>query len=303
MTALALASLLSVLPAHAQEAPEIEARALFDQAIADIGRGRYSVAVEKLRRSLELAPRTATAFNLGVALRGTGESVAAVAVFDAILAGDYGALDEPRREQVTALRAEVAREVATLTVRVVEGTSVLVAIDGREITTLERGAETTVTVDPGTRRVTGQATDFEPASLEVAVERGGRQTVELRLRPARDDRPGVLEVRTDSEEARLEIVGVGEGIGTLVRRLAPGEYRVRAIEDGDRIESTVAVVAGRRVRLTLEVPSSSALESPWLWLGIGALVAGGAALAILLLVNREGDPVVDPVWGVVEALR
>lgn len=284
-------------------AQDLDARALFDEAIGDIGQGRYAVAVEKLRRSLELAPRTATAFNLGVALRGTGDSLAATQVFDEVLAGRYGPIDAEQTAQVAALRDEVRRDLVTLTIRVTTGADVLVAVDGREVATLERGAETTVTVNPGTRRITGQATDFEPARTEITVERGSTRTVELALEPARDDRPGTLELRADVEDARVEIVGVAEATGSLVRDLPPGEYRVRASDGDDAVESTVDVVAGRRVRLALEIPSSSVFESPWLWLSVGALVAAGAAVGIVLFLDREGDPLVDPIWGITEALR
>lgn len=72
--------------------------------------------------------------------------------------------------------------------------------------------------------------------------------------------------------------------------LAPGEYPVRAAQDGFVETSTRAVVrAGRDTRVYLALkPSESVLGSPWLWVAIAG-VAAAAGGTIFFLARRPED--------------
>ena len=95
-------------------------------------------------------------------------------------------------------------------------------------------------------------------------------------------------------------------------QLRPGEHIVRFDAPGaTSIERRVVLARGgrERVSVTLEIvpdedERASVLASPWLWLGVGAAVAGGVVLTILFTVARPTAPrVTDEVFGEVVALR
>ena len=277
------------------------ARALFDEALAAIGAGRYDEAVESLRRSLELEPRSATAFNLAVALRGTGDLLAAEEVFRGLLEGRYGELDESRTSQVTALLTEVREQIGLLRIRVSGADDPVLTVDG-EPAEIGAGGTAEVRVNPGERNVLATAPERRPVRRTVEVVRGSEVDVELALEVLLDERPGVLVVESGVAGAVVEIAGHGSETGRIERELPSGEYTVRVTGDDGTRTTTVDVPAGRRVRLALDPPETGLFEQPWVWVAAGVLVAGGIGVGIYLLATREGDPYVDPVWGVTEAL-
>lgn len=287
---------LAAAPGSAQEASAAEARALFEGAVQAIEEGRFSDAVTALRRSLALEPRAPTAFNLAVALRGVGEARESRALFDRLLAGEFGPLPEARRAQVQPLRDEVAAEVAQLQVTVEGPDAPTLTVDGAEVAPSEPRAFA-LELDPGEHVVRATAVDWEPAQRELELSPGESRALSITLRPAVDDREGVLVLDCDEDDAVAEIVDVGSGPPPLQRSLAPGTYAVRC-HAGDRSrESTVDVPAGRRVRLALDVPSPSLAESPWLWVGVGAGVAAAAGVLIWALTQLEAPPITHPHWG------
>lgn len=63
--------------------------------------------------------------------------------------------------------------------------------------------------------------------------------------------------------------------------VAPGGYRVTARSSDQSVSADVAAVAGEEREVRLRVPeSTSIVESPWLWAGVGA---GVAAIAIAII--------------------
>jgi hypothetical protein len=106
---------------------------------------------------------------------------------------------------------------------------------------------------------------------------------------AAPERAGLLVVETVPPDA-IVTVGDGEaGDSGLLHSftLRPGRVRVRARREGffDGVASA-QVIQGRETRVTLalvEIPKEGTLvESPWLWAGIVAAVAGGVAIAFVL---------------------
>src|SRR5262245_50540261 len=107
MTIALLVLALATSIASAQDVDrETAAREAFDRAVAAMQEGRTREGVELFRRSLDLLPRTESAFNLAVALRGVGDHVAARATLDALAAGTYGTLGEEELHAVEGLRDE-----------------------------------------------------------------------------------------------------------------------------------------------------------------------------------------------------
>ena len=93
--------------------------------------GRFADARDAFLRSLELNPRPSVAFNLAVAHSRTGEYVAAVVLFERLLAGDFGDLPGERRREAESLMVEAEASIATLVVHLPPVEGLNVRVDGR----------------------------------------------------------------------------------------------------------------------------------------------------------------------------
>jgi hypothetical protein len=280
-----------------------EARRQFEDAVERLKAGRFAEARDMLNQSLALAPNPATAFNLGVAYRGTGETQRAVEVLASLLAGKYGPVKGERRAEVRALLAAVRAEVATLTVVARGAAAADVRIDGRSFGATDDGGRVVADVDPGERVVTVSAEDRISVERRVRVARGARLTVLLELEPTPQARVGTISVDAPDARAELEIVGVARGRGRLERTVPPGTYRVRWLGPGARREATVVVRARSTVRYRFgEAVSSTLWQSPVFWVAAASVTAAAAVGAVLLLQPGREDPVRDPEFGVVQAL-
>jgi hypothetical protein len=302
-----LAALLAPARAHGGPTPRdaaptevqlAQARELFEQAGASVQVGRFADAVKQLRASLDLVPRTATAFNLAVALRGTGDALASLALFDKLTAGAYGDLDPARREQVGKLRAEVAAEIATLTIVATGAEAIEIRLDGEIVGTVNAGASTVSRVNPGTHHVVASARDHETVDHAVDVTRGSTPTLSLALRPAHDERPGHVILECVDPSATITVEGKGSAPTRLERDLPPGEYTVVVRSSEGERKVRLAVPSGRTLKLVLDPPTKSVVQRPWFWVVAGVVVAGGVTGAIVATRPRHADPVSDAFWGV-----
>jgi hypothetical protein len=185
---LALIAILLASPASAQDEPEVapsseaerEALRLFNEARDAFEERRYADARRSLERSLELAPRGATAMNLARVLRSLGAPVEAERVLEAILDGDYGEPTGERRADAIALRAEVVREIARLEITI-RGGAASVRVDGERVRSAEDGRSFEHRVDPGRHVIIATSSDGRAADREIVVEPGERAAVEIDL--------------------------------------------------------------------------------------------------------------------------
>ena len=300
--AFVLACALVVQPAAAQSAA---ARAEFEEGVALMQTGRFAEAAQRLSASLAHAPRTATAFNLAVSLRGTGDVLGALDRFERVLAGDYGKVSATERKQVQALVKETEAEVSVLGVRIANRIAgAELRLDGALVPLGEQEV-VTVRVNPGTRQLTYVAPDYTSIDERVVLARGERRTVAVVPRRADDRREGVLQLETSDPRAVLYVEGHRSGPSPLVQRLPPGSYRVTIRLGSNERTTLLTVPAGRNVRLVLEPPTGrSVLTSPWFWGSVGLAVVAGSVTAVLLATQTvERDPQKDPYWGAVQVLR
>jgi hypothetical protein len=185
LVALTLALTLTASRTRADDADE--ARVLFEEADAALDEGRFAAARDLLRRSIAAQPQRAAAFNLAVALRGTGELSSSIDVFEQLLHGAYGELEPERREQVLRLLEEVRREVATLHVRACGAPEISVRLDGVLRATLadsrprELCGEADLSADPGEHIVRFDAPRATSVEQRVVLARGGRERVSVTL--------------------------------------------------------------------------------------------------------------------------
>lgn len=295
---------LAPAPASGQ-ASAARARALFERASDELRAGRFAEARDLLNQSLALAPNPGTAFNLGVAYRGTGEALRAEAMLRSLLAGEHGSLDAGQRREVQRLLAETQAEIGTLVVRASGAERIELRLDGRLAGHVGDGESLEIRVDPGERIVLASAPDRETHEARARVRRGGREEIAIALTPTPEARVGTLVLEAADPDHEVEIVGVARATGRLQRTLEPGEYRVRVISGEARRETVVLVEPRSTTRFRLESPSGgSLLDEPALWITAGALlVAGAIAVGVGVAIGPPREqPVSDPEFGVVVAL-
>ena len=300
-----LAMTSATLGARAQEpSRRQEARALFDDAVRRLRAGHFAEARDLLNQSLVLAPNPAAGFNLGVAYRGAGESIRATEVLEGLLEGRYGQLGDAQRREVTELLRATRAEIGTLSIEARGAPVAQVRVDGRLVGDAHEGQPLEVRVDPGERLVVASATDREASEHRAHVRRGGRARVVLVLRPTMEARVGTLIVEAARPDHEIEIVGVARARGRLERTVEPRRYVIRVRSaDGER-ESAVVVRPRSTVRYQFDDPESEgALASPVFWIAAVGVVAAVTASAVLLVGPPREDPVSDPEFGIVEALR
>jgi hypothetical protein len=279
-----------------------EARALFDRGREALDTGRFAAARDLFRRSIEVAPNVASAFNLAIALRGTGETRSAIETFERLLEGGYGEISPEQRRQIAELLGPARGDLGHLTVVVRGAEEIELRIDGALIATAHDGETVRREIDPGEHVITASAprrTSYEQA---IVVERGATVSVDAELGA---NLLGTLVVESRSPDATLEIVGVVRGAGSVRRELPPGEYRVAVIDAAGRREIAARVESGELVRVALSDsrPDAPLVESPWLWSGIAAAVIGAAlAIVLPLTITVDEPPISDPVYGVVVTL-
>jgi tetratricopeptide (TPR) repeat protein len=286
-------------PALAAPSDAKDARTLFEQGRSALSTGRFAEARDLFKRSLALVPKSGSAFNLAVALRGTGEAAEAVGTLDRLLAGDYGALAKAQRNEAESLRSQALGDVAILEIIVVGSESARIKIDGVEVTL---GSDRTRTVDAGLHSIEASASGFTNAEQRLEATRGGRAKVELTLIPIEAPRTGTLVLEATPED-RVRIVGQAEGQGSLERALDPGSYRLEADGPSGLRSLDATIVAGETLRVRMEAEESSIASSPWLWIGVGAAVIAAGVIITVVAIGGAPEPISDPTYGVIQTLR
>ena len=198
------------------QADENLAREFFDESISALRQGRFAEARDMLRESLELHPTLSAAFNLGVALRGTGETREAVRVLGRLLAGDFGELPEERASRVRALIEEIRAELARLDIRVEGVDHARLRINGEPAGEASADTPNVRIVDAGELSVAALAEDRQPVERQITVERGGSARVDLIFNPP--PKPNRRPARIIGTLAAFLVVGAGVGVGLALSR-------------------------------------------------------------------------------------
>jgi hypothetical protein len=250
---LLISAILSGGPVAAQESEDgaAEARRLFQEADRAIDEDRLADARDLLRRSLDLAPHPATAFNLAMVSTAMGEHRAAIEILEQLEGGDYGALEASQRAEVTRMISESRGELALVDVGV-GSVEADVRVDGELLATVAPGERAEARLDPGRHIVTVRTADGRVEERAVDLEAGDERRIDFQLEPSTGS----------TDDARISADG------------------------GDEVD---------------EDDGGSIVTSPWLWLGVAALVAGGVVLAVVLT-TQGADAPEDPVWGAARPL-
>lgn len=287
---------LSARPALAGD-EEALARRWFEEGRVALSTGRFAEARDLFRQSLEKVPKAGSAFNLAVALRGTGESKAAVAILDRLLAGELGPLLKAQREEADALRRQAEAEIGVIVLRDPSPPNLNLKLDGVVVTA---ASGETIAVDAGLHRVEASAPGHQPSEQLVEVERGGRAEVIFELEPILQPTTGTLIVEADPEDM-VRVIGAAEGRGGLEQNLGPGRYRLEAEGPSGLRAIEAEVIAGETVRVRLQPEPKSLITSPWLWIGVGAVVVASVVVGVVAL-SGGPEPIRDPVYDVIQTL-
>ena len=213
---------------------ERDARVLFERAVKSLREGQYAEARDLLNQSLVLEERPATAFNLGVAYRGTGESLRAIDVLRELVAERYGKLEAAQRREVTALIHAIEREVANVEIAGSGADKIQIRIDGRHVGDLIHGESRTFRADGGEKLISASAADHVTIEKRVRLVRGKRVKVAFTLRPTREARVGRIVLIAPNSGDSLEIQGYPPAKGRLERDVPPGSYQVRLVGEMER---------------------------------------------------------------------
>ena len=276
--------------AHAQQgatAPASEARAAFDRGVAALDDGRYRDAVESLEHSRALHDVPIVNYNLGLAYRALGRNLDAIATFER-----YLAQPDPRAtpDEVTAVRTVVAElhgSIASIEVHVVPSTAV-VLLDGRPIA-LDHDV---ALVDPGSHVIEVSADGYTLARRELALTRGGRETVTMTLTASGG--PAHLIVVPSVASAVTSIDGQPQPTATIDRALPAGDHLVTIRASGyEPFERHVTLGATGIMRVEARL-SRAAATSSWVLpvavsAGAAIVLAGAIGGLVYAFEPRQGD--------------
>ncbi|MEM9190222.1 MAG: hypothetical protein AAGF12_13640 [Myxococcota bacterium] len=160
---------------------DTQARALFEDGVAALRAEQFDRAADLLGRCFELVQRPAIAFNLGLALRGAGDSLAAMEVVEPLMQGRFGAIDPAQQQEVEMLSRALREHLGRIAVRLPAVSHAALFVDETHRGDLVDGAELTLWVEPGVHRIRAAADDGQTVRQEITVEGAERAQVVLQL--------------------------------------------------------------------------------------------------------------------------
>ncbi len=181
-------------------------RALFERGTRAVEERRFADAQPDLERSLAIAPRAATAFNLVVALEGLEHLVHAGEVCARLLDGGFGELSAPQRVEADARCAGLRSRLAHLVVRATGDVPLEIRIDGRAVGSVAPGARLEAELDPGWHHVSASSTGRPTVERSVSLAEGDR--TELPIEAGANDDAG--------EDASSRVIAPGPAAGSDV---------------------------------------------------------------------------------------
>jgi hypothetical protein len=264
--------------AYAQDASGdvAQAREHFELGVHLIEQGRWQEAVLELEAARRIHATGPVLYNLGIAHRGVGHAQAAIAAFREFLTSLGTGGSAARRAEVDGYIHELEGELAQLRVVTTPASATLVvddvpaALDGDHLV-----------LDPGTHRLRIEAAGYEPAFRDVTLERGGRETIDVALEEI--ETRGHLVVESATSGAIVRVDGEVVGAPPYDARLEPGTHELVVSAPGHvELRRQIEIAVGEDLRIEADLPDDgNILTSPWLWVGVGTVVAGVVTFAVL----------------------
>jgi hypothetical protein len=278
------AALLGSRPCLAGD-PAKEAEALHARGNAAIASGRPADALADYEAAYRLKPRPALLYNQARAHQALTNYATALTLLERF---EREASPELRSEVsgLSELLAELRDRIHTLTLPC--------NVAGAEVRLGDRILGKTpfsapLVVNAGDSSLVVQAPGYRPFQRQVSLRRGASSTVEVALE--REDRTGILVVRSPHEGAAVSVDGTRRGTVPLELRMEPGTHRIELVKDGyEPARTTMVVVAGERTGTDVTLEAKPGLLSKWwFWTAVGVVVAGGVGTYIALTTERSAD--------------
>lgn len=164
--------------ARADEAGELEGRALFTAGNQHLADGDYVGALDLFRAAHKRFPSVKILLNIGTTLRALGRYAEAADAYEAYLRDP--AADPAKKGEIQKLLAELDAKVGKLNVTV-EGGAAMVRVDGRVVG--KPGEPVTLRVDPGPHVISADREGTPPVSQNVTSAAGKLSSITLRFPP------------------------------------------------------------------------------------------------------------------------
>ena len=259
-------------------------QALKSEGDKAIGEMRYTDALAAYSRAYEANPTWEIRFNRGRAAQFVGKYPDALADFEAF-ARDAPADVRARVPGIDKIIAEVRTKVAYVTIRCpVDGATVV--LGDRILGTTPLAKRIGVNAEEADLKVT--ATGHESYVRHLALAGGGTEVqVDVVLAAVGN---GLLRIESGTPGAIAFVDATRAGAVPVEVSVKPGSHDVGLEAEGYVGSSQTAIGAAgatRIVRFDL-VEETPVYATWWFWTGVGLVVAGGVATAII--VTREKDP-------------
>jgi PEGA domain len=294
--ALLVAAVFDVTSVAAQSDPaRDDARARFARAVEMMQNADWNSAIPELERVRAVMETLPVLYNLGLAHRAVGHTLAARAAFRAFLEDAGDSVREERRREVEGFLTELDAAVAHLTLDVAPPTCA-VSIDGRD------GAHhgDRVELDPGTHAVITRCDGYQPEARTLTLTAGATESVTLR--PVALPRITTLRVDSAVADANISVDGLSIGTGRGRATLTPGRHLVEVVASGYRPwRRELTLEHGVELTVTATPERIPLVARPWFWGVIGATVAVSVAVPLTVYfvdASQRAVPV-SPTWGVV----
>ncbi|MEM6956430.1 MAG: hypothetical protein AAF645_12095 [Myxococcota bacterium] len=181
---------------------------------------RFAEARDAFREAMSIFENGPSAYNLALALRGTGESLEAIALFERLLDGAFGPVGEERASDMRRWIQEERGALSRVAVHVEGADAATIRVDGDRVGEAREGDPLELSLNAGRRVLIAEAAGFESAETVIFAERASNASVDLRLLPSDDSRPVTAKPAFWIVLGAVVVVGVAAG---LVAAFAPYE--------------------------------------------------------------------------------
>lgn len=163
------------------QAQDEAARVRFEEAMGLLSEDRFAEARDILRLVLEDAPRSWVAFNLAMALRGTGDVLGAVALLEGILGGQYGRFEGQWGDSATRELDQIRGHIAHIIVTACGAETSTLRINGDSVAELRACETRSFDVNPGRHVLLFDADNADTIEQTLVLERGQTQSARVDL--------------------------------------------------------------------------------------------------------------------------